>query len=139
MRRLVPTLLLICGVLAAMPVVAAEPAPLPDWNRLTPAQRELLIDPVRERWNANPQARGHMLQRAERWRSMTPEQRSKARSGMDRFHSMTPAQREESRAIFQRLRQMSPAERATARTRLHAMTPEQRREWLRGVGDPPAR
>lgn len=110
----------------------AQNAPQPpEWERLSPAQREAIVAVVRERWNSNPRERGRMLQHAERWQRMTPEQRRSAEEGKRRWDQMSPEQRKEARAAFERGRGLPPAERAELRERLKAMTPEERREWLR--------
>jgi hypothetical protein len=62
---------------------------------------------------------------------MTPEQRRSARDGKRRWEQMSPEQRKQARAAFERGRDLPPAERAALREKLKAMTPEQRREWLR--------
>ena len=72
--------------------------PLPAWDQLTPAQRELLIAPVRDRWNREPEKRARFMAYAERWKSMPPPQRERARHGMQRWEGMTPEQREQARA-----------------------------------------
>lgn len=137
MSRTVSALAALALALCTLPAFAADPAPpLPDWDRLTPEQREVLVAPVRERWNAQPAQRARMLNHAQRWRAMTPEQRAKARKGVDRYQAMSPAEREEARRAFERLRQLSPAERAAMRERLKAMTPEQRRQWLKEQARP---
>lgn len=124
----------------AAPTVRAQQAPtdLPEWDRLSPAQRELLIAPLRERWNTNPQVRQRMWSHAERWRTMTPEQRKQARRGMERFQNMSPEQREEARAAFERFRQLPPEQKKAIREKLRSMAPEQRREWLKSQSVPVA-
>ena len=81
--------LLLCAALACSGIAAAQNRPppppagaparsataLPEWDKLTPAQREAVIAVVRERWNSKPGERERMLQHAQRWRQMTPEQR----------------------------------------------------------------
>lgn len=137
---------LLCA-LVAMPAVAqrrVDPSPatsstLPAWEQLTPAQREQLIAPMRQRWNANPAQRARMLNHAQRWQQLTPEQRRHANRGRDRLQDMTPAQREEARAAFQRMRALPEPERKVLRERLRTMTPEQRREWMRLQGRTPPR
>jgi Protein of unknown function (DUF3106) len=47
----------------------SRPQP-PEWERLSPAQREAVIAVVRDRWNSNPRQRARMLQHAERWQRM---------------------------------------------------------------------
>jgi hypothetical protein len=111
----------------------AQSAPvqsLPDWDRLTPQQREVLIAPVRERWNSDPAQRPRMLEHAQRWKDMSPEQRKQARKGMRRFEHMNPQQREEARALFEQMKKLSPGQRKELREDWRRMTPEQRRAWV---------
>ncbi len=103
----------------------------PEWERLSPAQRDALIAVIRERWNAEPQQRTRMLQHAERWQRMTPEQRKRAQKGQRRWDQMSPEQRKQARAKFDLGRDLPPEQRAALREQLKAMTPEQRREWMR--------
>lgn len=129
--RLSSWLLLAC--LAAGPASAAAPAstsPLPAWDELSAAQREQLVAPIRERWNAEPAQRQRMLERAERWQQMTPEQRTRAHRGMKRWEHMSPEQRTEARALYSRMRTLAPAERDAFKAKWKAMTPEQKKAWL---------
>lgn len=115
-----------------VPASAAQPAQstLPAWERLTPAQRELLIAPLRERWDANPDERGRMYGHAERWRLMTPEQRARARRGLGHWEHMDPARRREMRALFEKMRTMAPEQRKALRDQWHGMTQAQRNAWV---------
>jgi hypothetical protein len=114
------------------PVHAAQAAPaaLPAWEQLTPAQRDLLVAPLRERWNANPGERARMYGHAERWRSMTPEQRARARRGLGHWEHMDPARRREMRALFEKMRTMAPEQRKALRDQWHGMTQAQRSAWV---------
>lgn len=136
-------ILLLAALLGAAPSAwARTPVPaLPAWEQLTPAQREVLVAPVRERWDRQPGERARMLERAQRWRAMTPQQRQRAHRGMKRWEHMDPAKRERMRAMFERMRHASPAERKALRERWRAMTPEQRRAWVEANrrADPPPR
>ena len=137
MKYLTP--LALASLLAvAAPSQAQTTSSLPDWDRLSPAQRELLVAPIRDRWNANPGSRERMLSHATRWKSMTPEQRAQARRGMSRWQGMSPAERARAQQAFKRFRQMSPEEKQAMREKLRAMTPEQRREWLKSQAVPAA-
>ena len=118
----------------ARPAAAAMPA----WEQLSPAQRELLVAPIRERWNANPDERARMYEHAQGWQSMTPEQRARARHGMHRWERMDPERREQMRALFEKMRAMSPEQRKALRDQWRAMSPEQRRAWVQAnppIGD----
>lgn len=117
--------LMVAGLLAAAPALAqkAAPAPAPtaapsypEWNKLTPEQRQALIEPLRTRWNDNPDLRDDMFKRAQRWQRMTPEQREAAHRGLRRWESLTPDQR---KAMHDQWK---------------AMSPEQRRAWIEANG-----
>ena len=126
-RSVLLGLLLMAGHAGAQ----SAPAPsLPDWDKLTPQQREALVAPVRERWNADPGERARMLEHAQRWKSMTPEQRKQARKGMRRFEDMNPRQREEARVLFLRMKELPPEQRRKLREDWKNMTPEQRHAWI---------
>ncbi|TYT23144.1 DUF3106 domain-containing protein [Luteimonas viscosa] len=139
-RTLLLVLVLATAPLAAFAQSSAPAAPLPSWEQLTPAQRELLLAPVRERWNDSPPGkRQHMLEHAQRWQAMTPEQRRHARHGMKRWRDMPPEKREQARALFEHTRGLPEAERKAMIARWKAMTPEQRKAWVEAhpPGDPP--
>lgn len=138
LRTTAACLLLPIALAAAWPAAAAPPeAPLPAWEQLTEAQREALVAPLRQRWDDHPQDRARMLARAERWRQMDPAERERARRGAERWRQMEPAEREAMRALYSHLRRLPEDERAALRERWRAMTPEQRRAWVR-ENPPPA-
>lgn len=105
--------------------------PMPDWDRLSPPQRQVLIDALRERWNDAPEERPRMYRHARRWLDMTPEQRKQAKAGMDRFRNMSPEQRREARALFDRMRTLTPQQRNALQQRWQTMSPAERSTWLR--------
>lgn len=122
-------------LIASAPVLAADPPatsakPLPAWEQLTPAQREALTAPIRDRWNTQPDERARMLERAQRWQQMTPEQRKRARHGMQRWESMSPEQREQTRALFAKMRTLDDAQRRDLKAKWRAMSPEERKAWV---------
>ena len=132
MKSFFPCSLLGLLLMAGSALAQSAPAQpqLPEWDKLTPQQREALISPVRERWNADPDERARMLQHAQRWKTMTPEQRRQARKGMRRFEGMNPQQREEARALYVRMKELPPEQRDQLRKEWKKMTPEQRRAWV---------
>lgn len=103
----------------------------PAWEQLSVAEREMLVAPVRERWNSNPEARAKIMDHAQRWQTMTPEQRKKAHRGMKRWGHMTPEQRAQSRALFGEMRNMTPEQRQELRAKWKAMTPAEREAWIK--------
>lgn len=125
------SLLLVLGLLCGNALAQTTPAAnLPDWDKLTPQQRETLITPLRDRWNDSPDERVRMFEHANRWKSMTPEQRQQARKGMHRFEHMNPEQRQQARALFAKMRGMNKEQRQQLRNEWSKMTPEQRRDWM---------
>jgi hypothetical protein len=130
-------LLAVAGIAAATP--PTSDAPLPAWDQLTPAQREQLIAPIRDRWNAEPDHRRRMLLHAQRWQTLTPEQRKRARHGVARWQQMDPEHRERMRALFSHLRGMPEAERRDFMAKWRAMSAEQKRDWLQAHPAPAKR
>lgn len=116
---------------------AAATRTYPAWEQLSVAEREMLIAPVRERWNSNPQSRARLMDHAQRWQTMTPEQRRKAHHGMKRWGHMTPEQRTQSRALFGEMRNMTPEQRQELRAKWKAMTPAEREAWIKAHPAPP--
>ena len=105
---------------------------LPAWDQLTPAQRDALSAPVKERWNASPEHRAKMLERATKWSSMTPEQRALAAKGRSKFHKMSPEAQNATRAVFYKAQSFKDkTERKTFLDGLRKMTPEQRAAWVK--------
>ncbi|MGO4551650.1 DUF3106 domain-containing protein [Lysobacter sp. 2RAF19] len=126
---------LVVVALLAMPAFAQQtPAPTPapaQWEQLSPAERDVLIAPIRDRWNnADADQRRRMLEHARRWTTMTPEQREAAHKGMRRWDHLSPDQRDQARELFERMRSMPPEERHALKEKWLDMTPEQRKAWL---------
>lgn len=127
------------GAIASPPAPAPEGASsanpaMPAWEQLTPQQRELLIGPVRERWNESPQRRTSIYRHAQRWQSMTPDQRDEARRGKQRWDHMDPRQRADARVLFGMMRGLPADQRTALRAQWKTMTPEQRRGWIHAHG-----
>ena len=124
----------------ALAFAQAQPAAtLPDWDKLSPAQRDALIAPLRERWNSNPGERARMLERAQRWKAMPEEKRDRARHGMQRWEHMSPEKRDEARALFHAMRGMETERRKAVLAAWRQMTPQQRADWLQAHPLPPRR
>ena len=124
----------------AAPAKHATPTPArsyPAWEQLSVAEREMLVAPVRERWNGNPDARARMMEHAQRWQTMTPEQRQRAHRGMKRWGHMSPEQREQTRALFGELRKLTREQRQELRAKWKAMTPAEREAWIKAHPAPP--
>lgn len=126
------TSMVLLAACSIVPAFASDPpaATLPAWKQLSAAQREQLIAPVRERWNAEPERRARMLEHAQRWQQMTPDQRRQARHGMQRWEHLNPEQRNQMRALFERMRALDPEQRRALKQRWRQMTPEQQRAWV---------
>jgi hypothetical protein len=135
--RHVLVLALLCSAPAfaqTAPASKATTAPArayPAWEQLSAAEREMLVAPVRERWNGSPEARARMMEHAQRWQTMTPEQRQRMHRGMKRWGHMSPEQRAQARALFGQMRNMSPEERQKLRAEWKSMGPAEREAWLK--------
>lgn len=111
----------------------------PEWDQLTQTQRDALVAPLRERWNANPDERARMVERAKRWKAMPRDQRDRAGHGMQRWEHMSPEQRVEARALFQAMRGMGKEQRKAFMAEWRQKTPQQRAEWLKAHPAPERR
>ncbi|PKM05934.1 MAG: hypothetical protein CVV14_14425 [Gammaproteobacteria bacterium HGW-Gammaproteobacteria-4] len=119
-----------------------QPVEMPRWEQLSPAQREALSTPLRERWNqAAYEQRLRWLRQAERWQHLSPEDRKAARKGLRAYRQADPQTREKLRDVFRNLRDASPEQRAVLREKWRSLSPEQRKQWLDaggpGVAPPP--
>ena len=144
--RLIPALafallLPCCAIAAPPPAPASTPATptMPAWEQLTPAQQALLIAPVRERWNGEPEERARMVERAQRWKAMPRDQRERAGHGMQRWEHMTPEQRSEARALFHAMRGMDKDQRKAFMAQWRQKTPQQKTDWLKAHPAPEKR
>lgn len=115
---LVPALAL--GLFAS--AANAQEAPLGTWEQLSAAERELLLQPLRERWDAaDAEGRQKMMAHARRWRDMPPEARARARQGRNRYDRLAPGEREQLHALYERTRHLPEAERRHALVLFHVM------------------
>ncbi|MGX5673880.1 DUF3106 domain-containing protein [Thermomonas sp. XSG] len=132
-RHFAPLLLLASLALAPTTALAQEAKAdaMPAWDQLTPAQRELLIAPVRDRWNREPEKRERFMEYAKRWKAMPQPQRERARHGMQRWEGMTPEQREQARALFHAVRGLDKDARGEFMEKWRQMTPQQRTDWVK--------
>lgn len=140
-RHFAPLLLL--AMLALAPTTAhaqdAKADAMPAWDQLTPAQRDLLIAPVRDRWNREPEKRERFMEYAKRWKAMPQPQRERARHGMQRWEGMTSEQREQARALFHAVRGLDKDARGEFMEKWRQMTPQQRTDWVKAHPAPERR
>lgn len=125
--RLSAALFVLPLLLLLTPALAQD---LPSWDRLTEAQREQLIAPLRARWNDEPEQRARMLERAERWQQLSPGQRTRAHEGVRRWRHMNPEQRDEARALYARMRALDEDGRRALKAKWRAMDAAQRKAWV---------
>ena len=140
MKRAIRSLCLLATLapLLAMAQTVAPAAPaLAEWDQLSPAQRDTLIAPMRERWNREPTERARMLERAERWQAMPAGKRERARHGMHRWEGMPPEKRAQARALFHAMRSLDEAQRKAFLEQWRQLTPQQRSEWVSAHPAPP--
>ena len=141
MNRMIRLTVLALALLPALAFAQASPAAMqyPEWDKLTPAQREALVAPLRERWNSNPDERARMIERAQRWKTMPRDQRDHARHGMQRWEDMSPEQRVEARALFHAMRGMEKPQRKAFLAEWRQKTPQQKSEWVKAHPAPERR
>lgn len=113
------------------------------WASLSEADRDALMQPLRERWErATPEQQQRFLERARFWASLSPEQKRLARAGAQRYQQANTEQRGRLRETWRRFQTLPPAEREAARRTWESLGPAQRRAWLEaggpGVAPPPA-
>jgi hypothetical protein len=125
------------GTPDAKPTPAAAARAYPAWEQLSVAERDMLLAPVRERWNSNPEHRARMMEHAQRWQTLSPEQRKRMHRGMKRWGHMSPEQRAHARALFGEMRKLSPEQRQELRAKWKAMTPAERDAWIKAHPAPP--
>ncbi len=143
-RHLIILVLLLAPALAMAQdnpsnTTATASAPLPEWDSLSSAQRDALLAPLRERWNANPGERARLLERARRWQAMPDATRERAHHGMNRFEKLSPVGREHARALFHAMRGMDPEQRKALKEQWRGMTPQQRNDWVKAHPAPERR
>lgn len=141
-RQWMGTLTITLALLLAGTAHAAPPRELPNWDQLTPEQRDALSAPLRERWNQGAyEQRLRWLQHAQRWQQLTPEERRSARQGLRAYRQADPETREKLREVFKNLRSATPEQRNALREKWRSLSPEQRRAWMQaggpGVAPPP--
>ncbi|MGY0506001.1 DUF3106 domain-containing protein [Luteimonas sp. e5] len=132
-RMFSPLLITLLMTSAALPLRAQE-TPVGNWNSLSAEQRELLIQPLRERWDAaDAEKRQRMYRHAQRWREMPVEERARARRGHDRFGQLTAEQQQQLRVLYDKTRDLPYEERRQALVLFHVMRkmPAAEREALR--------
>lgn len=135
-RRAGLAALVMIAILSAGTASAANTTALPAWDQLTAAQREQLVAPIRERWDAEPAERQHMLERATRWRALSPDQRRRAHRGVQRWEHMSVEQRDQARALYSRMCTLEPAARAELKQAWRAMSAAQKTAWTKA--NPPS-
>lgn len=123
------------ALLALLPIAATAGTPPPDWDALDDADRAALTAPLQERWDeAGAEQRTRMLERARRWATMSPEQKARAREGLLQHHRAAEGQRHAMREVWKTLQSLPADEREALRAQWRALSPEQRRAWLRAGG-----
>ena len=139
--RLIRTSFLTLALWPAFAFAQAQPTATqyPEWDQLTPTQRDALVAPLRERWNSNPDERSRMVERAQRWKTMPRDQRDRARHGMQRWEGMSPEQRGEARALFHAMRGMAKEQRKAFLADWRMKNPQQRADWLKAHPAPERR
>ncbi|MDA7852413.1 DUF3106 domain-containing protein [Porticoccaceae bacterium] len=152
LRMLALTAALTC---ATLPAYADDRDDAIAWRDLPADTREVLA-PIAERWDTLKPRQQHRLVRkvadktykhsADRWKSLSPEERQRIKQGRERFKDMPEEKRKELRQRWQNmseeerreavkarrvLRHYPPEERHILLEELRKLPPEERREQLK--------
>lgn len=121
--------LYVCGLLAAasaMAQVQSGSGPIA-WNKLNPAQRNVLT-PLERDWSTiSPAQQQKWAELANRFPAMPDDERSRVQQRIAEWSRLTPQERASARLNFQETRQISPDERRQQWEAYRALPPEQRR------------
>lgn len=97
------TLLLQAGMVSAASLVA--------WAKLTPAQQEILR-PIAAEWDKLPnKLQKNLLYAAERYPSLTPDEKLRFNDKLEKWSKLTPEQRKRAREKFQAFSKVPETER----------------------------
>lgn len=109
------------------------------WSDLSSAQRAALA-PLQSEWSAiDPSRRQKWVEIADRFPSMTADERARVQTRMGQWARLSPKERGEARVNFQELRQLTPAEKQARWERYQTLTVEQKAELARRAAPAPDR
>ena len=113
---------------------AASPAPTREegvrWQSLTPAQREALAPLERDWPTIDAPRKQKWIALAARFKTLSPEERSRITARMSEWTQLTPAERGQARLRFEEARQQVPATDRSARWQAYQALPPEQREQL---------
>jgi hypothetical protein len=98
----------------------------PEWQALTPEQRDALAPLHREWAGIDGVRRQKWLEIAARFPSLPPDERNRIHARMEDWAKLSPAERGQARLQFQETRQISPQQRAALWDAYLALPAEQR-------------
>ena len=130
-------------LLAAVAGRAQQPGPRPPEGEPTVEE----IQTIRKILELPPERLQRMRSAIEKIERMSPESRREFAAGLVRYESATPEERHKimkelrerggfgSRLLEHHFKRLTPDEAKAERARLHALTPEQRLEFIRRLGE----
>jgi hypothetical protein len=127
-----------CRALALALLCACSHAALaqqggPQWQQLSPQQRNVLA-PLEQEWGAIDEPRKRKwLDIADRLPKMSPDERERVRNRMSAWSQLSPDERSRARQRYQEARELSPQERQQRWEAYQALPPERRRELAQGA------
>jgi phosphoserine phosphatase len=102
-----------------------------NWDQL-PAQQRLLRGA--QRWaTLTPEQRNNVRSRFEKWNSLPQDQREKLRERYEKFKQLPPDQQERIRQAFKRFGSLPPDQRQHLREKFNQMSPSEREAFLMGA------
>lgn len=88
-----------------------------------------------EQWTGlPPQQREEVRERIARWQLMTPQERQQTRENRRQFEQLPPEQRAKLHAAFERFQQLPPQQREQLIKQWHAIPPTKRLQWMQQTG-----
>ena len=116
---------------AASRLLPAKPSPMvpaPDWNGLTPAQKEAL-SPLEHDWNGLDDARkSKWLEIAPRFAALPEQERERIHERMRAWAALSPVERQQARVGYQMIQQLKTHDREAKWEAYQALSPERRHE-----------
>jgi hypothetical protein len=112
---------------------AAAPAAVREdgvrWQNLTPAQREALAPLERDWATIDAQRKQKWIALAGRFKTLSPEERSRISARMVEWAKLTPAERGQARVRFEEARQVPAPDRSARWQAYQALPPDQREQF----------
>lgn len=103
------------------------------WDGLDAATREQLRRGAQRWLSMSPEQRARAAERLADWQRLPPEQRERLREAHQRYRALSPEQQQRLQQRFREFQNLPPEQRRELRRRFEAMGPAERRAFLQGA------